>query len=174
MLCTTFVFLAIVVVGQTQDCSPLQPCRPTGSAVEGPYYKPAQPNREFFCTGDPAFYSKGATRLVVSGRVVDYESECRLVVPGAKVEVWQASSTGYYEDKSLCRSTLYTDSAGRYKFTTVHPGRYRLGRGFRPAHIHFKVSDTEGRYIQLTTQLYFEGLFLVFCGFWSLLPFASR
>ena len=50
---------------------------------------------------------------------------------------------------------LKVNDDGTYVFRTIKPGRYRIGGGFRPAHIHLKVSHPG--YGTVTTQLYFQG-----------------
>jgi catechol 1,2-dioxygenase len=80
-------------------------------------------------------------------------------VAGAEVDVWQASTEGFYEnqDPGQCdmnlRGKFTTDSAGRITFRTVKPAGYPIpvdgpvgallraqGRhNMRPAHLHFMV-----------------------------------
>jgi protocatechuate 3,4-dioxygenase beta subunit len=50
---------------------------------------------------------------------------------------------------------MRTDNNGHYAFSSIKPGRYRIMNGFRPAHIHLKVSHPD--YETLVTQLYFKG-----------------
>ena len=128
-------------------------CRVTGSATMGPFFKRDQPQRKSMCQRDPRY--KTVPKLTVSGLILD--EECNLPVERAKIEVWQADSTGNYRDASWCRSTLYSNCRGEYTFRTVYPGKYSLGRSFRPAHIHFMVTTPDNCYNRLITQLYFEG-----------------
>ena len=46
-------------------------------------------------------------------------------------------------------------SEGRYRVSTIVPGRYLNGPQFRPAHVHVKVRAPG--FAPLTTQLYFPG-----------------
>jgi protocatechuate 3,4-dioxygenase beta subunit len=49
-----------------------------------------------------------------------------------------------------------TDAQGRYSFTTITPGAYKVdGTWRRPPHIHYKISRRG--YHELTTQMYFAG-----------------
>ena len=62
------------------------------------------------------------------------------------------------------RAMMLTDQQGNYEFETIMPGRYPVPPNLpglekyagltRPAHIHFRVS--ESLHIPLTTQLYFK------------------
>ena len=59
---------------------------------------------------------------------------------------------------------MLTDQRGNYEFATIMPGRYPVPPNLpglekyfgltRPAHIHFRVS--ESLHVPLTTQLYFK------------------
>lgn len=154
----TVALFIIVTLGYLRKSSSMAiagpgTCRPTGSATMGPYYKPDQPTREVLCGKDPLFAT--TTKLTVSGVILD--EYCQLPVPGAKVEIWQTDSSGSYRDSSQCRSTVYSDCRGQYRFTTVQPGKYPLGRSFRPSHIHYMVTTSNNCYNRLVTQLYFEG-----------------
>jgi hydroxyquinol 1,2-dioxygenase len=80
-------------------------------------------------------------------------------VPGAVVDIWQASSEGFYENQDPeqadmnLRGKFVTDDAGHVWFRTVKPSGYPIpvsgpvgaliraqGRhNMRPAHIHFLI-----------------------------------
>jgi len=80
-------------------------------------------------------------------------------VPGAEVDVWQASPEGFYENQDPSqadmnlRGRFVTDAEGRITFRTVKPAGYPIpvsgpvgallraqGRhNLRPAHIHFMI-----------------------------------
>ena len=82
------------------------------------------------------------------------------VVEGAEVDVWQASTEGFYENQDPAqadmnlRGKFTTDGAGRIFFRSVKPAGYPIpvsgpvgallrkqGRhNMRPAHIHFMIS----------------------------------
>ena len=126
-------------------------CPPTQNDVEGPYYLPGAPFRTEISGKD----EEGA-RLVIRGDV--FATDCRTPVEDALVEVWQtdASGTYYYQDAGYrLRGQMKTDEKGRFAFHSIRPGRYRIMSGFRPAHIHIKVSHPD--YEVLTTQIYFLG-----------------
>ena len=111
-------------------------------------------------------------RLIISGKV--YSSDCRSRLPNTLIEIWQANKAGLYDtDKPgnftergdfHLRAMMLTDQQGNYEFETIMPGRYPIPPNLpglekyagltRPAHIHFRVS--ESLHIPLTTQLYFK------------------
>ncbi len=109
------------------------PCLPTAPDAEGPFYKPNAPIRESTGRG-----------LTVSGKVMSAGS-C-MIIPGARVEWWQANKQGKYDDEH--RGAQLTSSEGRYHFETDSPPSYF----FRPPHIHVKISASG--YQTLTTQIY--------------------
>lgn len=126
-------------------------CFPTQNDVEGPYYLPDAPFRTGIAGPD-----EPGDRLTIKGAVLD--SDCRTPLKEALVEVWQTDAGGryYYRDEGYrLRGQLRTDKKGAYEFSTIKPGRYKIGRGYRPAHIHIKVSHPG--YRTLVTQLYFKG-----------------
>jgi protocatechuate 3,4-dioxygenase beta subunit len=104
-------------------------------------------------------------RILVHGRVVDSDGRA---VPHTLVEVWQANAGGRYRHAVDTSTAVLdpnftgvgralTDSAGRYRFTTIRPGAYAWGNhdnAWRPAHIHFSLF---GRAFtqRLVTQMYF-------------------
>ncbi len=108
-------------------------CPPTAPDAEGPFYKPEAPLRDRTGRG-----------LLLSGKVKSAGS-CA-VIPGARVEWWQANSQGGYDDKH--RGAQLTSSDGTYRVETDFPPSYF----FRPPHIHFKVFAPGHR--TLTTQIY--------------------
>jgi catechol 1,2-dioxygenase len=95
--------------------------------------------------------------VFVSAWVRDREGR---VVEGAEVDVWQASTEGFYENQDPAqadmnlRGKFTTDGAGRISFRSVKPAGYPIpvsgpvglllrkqGRhNMRPAHIHFMIS----------------------------------
>jgi protocatechuate 3,4-dioxygenase beta subunit len=126
-------------------------CPPTQNDVEGPYYVPDSPFRTILADRD-----EPGEHIVIKGTV--YSTDCTTPVKDALVEVWQTDASGkyHYRDEGYrLRGQMRTDEKGQYEFSTVQPGRYRIMNGFRPAHIHFKVSHRD--YETLITQLYFQG-----------------
>jgi protocatechuate 3,4-dioxygenase beta subunit len=106
-------------------------------------------------------------RIIVTGRVLDSGGR---PVPDTLVELWQTNAAGRYRhvvdqhDAPLDPNftglgRCVTDSAGRYRFTTIKPGAYpwrNHPNAWRPAHIHFSLfgrSFTQ----RLVTQMYFPG-----------------
>jgi protocatechuate 3,4-dioxygenase beta subunit len=126
-------------------------CRPTMNDVEGPYYLTGSPFRDKIAGPD-----EQGERIIVSGTV--RKSDCQTPVRNALIEVWQTDAKGKYyysEDEYRLRGQLKADEKGRYQFSTIKPGRYRIMSGFRPAHIHLKISHPDFKTV--TTQLYFKG-----------------
>jgi protocatechuate 3,4-dioxygenase beta subunit len=82
-------------------------------------------------------------RLVVDGRVLGKDRVTP--VRNAKVYVFHTDAAGYYSEHRgmdngnprIC-GILRTDEQGRYRFTTVRPGRYATG-GPAP-HVHYEVT----------------------------------
>src|SRR3989442_822123 len=112
-------------------------CPPTRPDIEGPYYRAGAPDR----------YVIGDATLVIFGYVLGTRCE---PIPGALVDVWQASPDGVYDLKTEdynYRARVYSDENGFYYYYTDIPGLYPQ----RPIrHIHYRVS-AEG-YRMLTTQ----------------------
>ena len=102
--------------------------------------------------------------IYLTGQVVDQNGD---PVEGALVDIWQANAAGRYHHErdtnpakvdpnfqGWCQ--LKTDAKGNYNVKTIKPGAYpATKKWWRPPHIHFKVAKRG--YIELTTQLYFEG-----------------
>ncbi|MGM0577113.1 MAG: hypothetical protein ACQEXJ_15415 [Myxococcota bacterium] len=128
------------------DAEPMV-CEPTGEDLQGPFYEPDAPS-----TASLAPAGEPGVPLAIAGLV--FGPDCETPLPGATVEVWQADDAGDYHDDKL-RATLAADADGGYTFDTIRPGRYLQASGYRPAHIHYKVSAPGHR--TLITQLYFEG-----------------
>jgi protocatechuate 3,4-dioxygenase beta subunit len=124
------------------DCT--APATPTVAQTEGPYYMAGAPE-----SANLAADGMPGTRLTLTGYVVD--TSCAPIA-NAKVETWQADSTGAYDNAGYTlRGWVVTDTAGRFAIGTVVPGEYPG----RTEHIHVKVTPTGGA--TLTTQVYFPG-----------------
>ncbi len=116
----------------------------TDPNIEGPFYRPGAP---------PVAALTDAPNLELFGTVRDVG--CRPMADAA-IEVWQADANGDYDLSGYrYRGVMRTDAEGRWRLSTVVPGRYLNGATYRPAHVHVKVHAT-GR-PPLTTQLYFPG-----------------
>jgi protocatechuate 3,4-dioxygenase beta subunit len=126
-------------------------CLSTETDIEGPYYLPGAPFRTSIANRE-----EQGVPLIIRGTV--FHSDCKTPVNRALVEVWQTDAQGKYYGKDenyRLRGRMRTNEKGKFEFTTVKPGRYRLMKGFRPAHIHVRVYHPD--YEVLITQLYFKG-----------------
>lgn len=106
-------------------------------------------------------------RIIVEGAVRDEDGR---PVPSTMIEIWQANAAGRYpherdrHDAPLdphFRGTgrVFTDAAGRYRFTTIKPGAYpwqNHHNAWRPNHIHYSLFGP-GFATRLVTQMYFPG-----------------
>jgi len=126
----------------------------TEPALIGPFWRSNQPVRPSGCC-IAADGTPGA-RLSVNGRVLSLDGT---PIAGARVETWQASPNGLYENQDPeqedmnLRARFETDAHGRFSFTSVRPAGYPVptdgpcgellaaqGRhAMRPAHLHFLV-----------------------------------
>jgi catechol 1,2-dioxygenase len=126
----------------------------TEPALIGPFWRANQPVRLngscIAADGTPG------QRLTVTGRVLSLDGT---PLAGARVETWQASPAGLYENQDESqqdmnlRARFETDGEGRFSFTSVRPAGYPVptdgpggellaaqGRhAMRPAHLHFLV-----------------------------------
>jgi len=127
----------------------------TESTVFGPFHRDGAP--EMPAGGNIAPRDARGTPMIVSGRVLDPAGG---PIAGARLDVWQADSSGRYDsqyadsDDLHMRGQFRTDGDGRYLVRTVRPVHYAIpddgpvgrmlratGRHpWRPAHIHFVVS----------------------------------
>jgi len=131
---------------------------PTGEDILGPFYVEGAPFR-----GKVTPPLEPGELLVIRGRVWGYDTKKPL--PGATLHVWQTDAKGRYDmddprhpparSEFRNRIRLVTDETGFYEYETIKPAPYRVGRGFRPAHIHYMI-EAPG-YRKLITQLYFKG-----------------
>jgi catechol 1,2-dioxygenase len=142
-------------------------CRLTESDIIGPFYRFGAPFQTKLAGPD-----EPGERIVIAGKV--YSSDCRSVLPNALIEVWQANKAGLYDTDTPgnftervdfhLRGMMLTDHQGNYELESIMPGRYPVPPNLpglekyaglmRPAHIHFRVS--ESLHVPLTTQLYFK------------------
>jgi protocatechuate 3,4-dioxygenase, alpha subunit len=101
--------------------------------------------------------------ITIDGRVTDGDG---VPVIDAVVEIWQANSTGRYphpEDTGTAPlepswhgfGRVPTDSDGRFRFTTIKPGRVPApGGGLQAPHINVTIF-MRGMLKQLITRIYF-------------------
>ncbi len=139
--------------------TPAPPTTPTPAASDCPLtpttgrhgYRSGAPQTDQL-TPPPAFRWRDQ-RLIITGRVL--ASNCRTPLPNVLIEVWHADPEGNYDssDNFYLRGQLRTDAAGRYKITTMAPGRYRRGETIIPAHVHLRLTAPEAA--PVFTQIYF-------------------
>lgn len=117
------------------------PVTPTTAQTDGPFFKAGSPERASLL--GPRITG---TTLVVTGFVLT--RSCRPVA-GAKLDFWQASAQGQYDNAGFdLRGHHFTDAQGRYRLETIQPAEYPG----RTPHIHVKVTPPGGA--TLTSQLY--------------------
>jgi protocatechuate 3,4-dioxygenase beta subunit len=130
-------------------------CIETHANIEGPYYRAGAPERASLL--EPGL---AGVPIDIQGRVTGLE--CGRGLGGVELDVWHATHEGHYDndgtmhlgrERFLLRGRLRTDADGRYRVSTIVPGRYLNGPQYRPAHVHVKVRARG--FTELTTQLYF-------------------
>jgi hydroxyquinol 1,2-dioxygenase len=142
----------------------------TESTVLGPFHMVKSPHREL---GDTIDLVGTGTPCVVRGRVLSAGGD---PLPGAKLDVWQASDQGFYDvqqpdaqPRGNGRGLFTADDDGAFWFRTVLPSHYPIPADgpvgallnatkrhpYRPAHIHFIVTAPGHR--ALTTHIFVAG-----------------
>lgn len=141
----------------------------TEQTVLGPFHMVDSPDREL---GFNIALDGAGEPCLVTGRVTNAAGQ---PLPGAKVDVWQANSEGFYDvqqpeiqpERNL-RGLFTADADGQFWFRTIVPRYYpipddgpvgdlleRTGRHpNRPAHIHFIV--TAPGHQTVTTHLFVD------------------
>ncbi|KAI9732755.1 MAG: hypothetical protein M1818_007489 [Claussenomyces sp. TS43310] len=142
---------------------------PTSSSILGPFWSPNAPFREL---GGSIIQDahKGQVALM-HGTVTDLVTGKG--IPGAVIDIWQASANGKYDFQdpenqtpNNLRGKFRCDENGSYHFYCLHPTPYSLPTDgpagvllklmdkhpFRPAHIHLMVTADDHK--GCTTQLY--------------------
>ncbi|MDX1522056.1 MAG: hypothetical protein R3264_10545 [Anaerolineae bacterium] len=124
-------------------------CRPTPGQ-----FSPGVPS-DIPQTSDLAPPELPGERMIIAGTV--YASDCITPLPDAVVEVRHADSAGNYDNTEpyTLLGRMFTNADGRYEFSTIKPSGYRAGGASRPAHIHYRITANDGRF--LSTQLFFAG-----------------
>ena len=123
----------------------------TTNDILSPFYKPNAPLRQ-----DLTFNGLEGSIITLKGIV--YKSDCITPLKNALVEIWQANANGEYDNESnnfYQRARWFTNENGEYEFKTILPGKYLNGNQYRPAHIHFRISEKESK--ELISQIYFKG-----------------
>jgi catechol 1,2-dioxygenase len=142
----------------------------TESTVLGPFHMVRSPRKEL---GDTIDLVGTGTQCVVRGRVL---SAGGTPLPGAELDVWQASDHGFYDvqqpgvqPRANGRGLFTADAGGAFWFRTVVPSHYPIPTDgpvgtllnatkrhpYRPAHIHFMVTAPGHR--PLTTHIFVAG-----------------
>lgn len=126
----------------------------TAAALLGPFWRDNSP-----ATPDGGSIVRSATPgapLFARGRVRGPDGA---PVTGARVDVWQASPAGMYENQDPAQSEMNlrgcftTDAEGQFRFTSVRPAGYPVPthgpvgellraqqrHPYRPAHLHFLI-----------------------------------
>lgn len=141
--------------------TPVTPANP-----EGPFYpKHQQVDKDTDLTLIEGHTDRAQGKVIrVTGQVLDDQGK---PVEGALVDIWQANSHGRYHHEDDPNPAprdpnfqgwgmVKTDAEGRYAFTTIKPGAYKVDdKWSRPPHIHYKVSRRG--FHEITTQMYFAG-----------------
>ena len=146
--------LGLATLVQLNDARNALDAGGTEPALIGPFWRANQPERkngERISTDDTP-----GPRLTVTGQVLSLDGT---PLAGARVETWQASPKGLYEnqDESQPRMNLrgrfVTDENGNFSFESVRPAGYPVPvdgpcgellaaqsrHTMRPAHLHFLV-----------------------------------
>lgn len=141
----------------------------TPTQTEGPFYPDSDVgdnDLDLTIIRGHAEAAKGKP-IYVHGQVLDSDGN---PLANATVDVWQANDAGRYrhdDDPNPAPldpnfqgwGIVQTDALGFYRYKTIMPGAYSIeamgGDGWRPRHIHYKVSHEAAE--TLTTQLYFPG-----------------
>jgi protocatechuate 3,4-dioxygenase beta subunit len=127
--------------------------RATAASGPGPYYVADTPE---LGDGDLNYTRLAGERVAVSGAVYGLAGE-RLA--GAKIEIWHADAAGSYHPNAAgnvrdfppsevaLRGFVLTDGEGRYRFSSIYPGKYPG----RCRHFHVRISAAG--YRPVSTQL---------------------
>jgi catechol 1,2-dioxygenase len=142
----------------------------TESTVLGPFHVVKSPRREL---GDTIDLVGTGIPCVVRGRVLSAGGD---PLPGAELDVWQASDQGFYDvqqpdvqPRANGRGLFTAAGDGSFWFRTVVPSHYPIPTDgpvgellnatkrhpYRPAHIHFIVTAPGHR--PLTTHIFVAG-----------------
>ncbi|TBW27175.1 catechol 1,2-dioxygenase [Gramella sp. KN1008] len=123
---------------------------PTTSDILGPFYRPNAPMRSDLIP--PGVHG---TIAHLTGRI--FRDDGSTALAGVLVEAWQCDADRVYDntsDEFRFRGAVKTQSDGYYSFNTILPPPYNTGSGWRPAHIHMRISNPEHQ--DLITQIYFK------------------
>jgi protocatechuate 3,4-dioxygenase beta subunit len=123
----------------------------TTTDILGPFYRPGAPMRSNIIppgiTGDV---------MLLHGTV--FQADGKTPLANTLIEVWQCDQDERYDNTSddfLFRGAVKTGKDGKYTFRTLVPIPYSDEDGWRPAHIHMRISSAGHQ--DLITQIYFKG-----------------
>lgn len=128
----------------TGDCD-------TTNDILGPFYRPDAPIRS-----DLTYEGLAGNRILLKGKV--FRADCTTPVKDAMVEIWHCNTEGEYDNETKdfkLRACWNTNEQGEYSFKTILPGKYLNGELYRPAHIHYRVTEKTSK--ELISQIYFKG-----------------
>ncbi len=123
----------------------------TTNDIMGPFYRAEAPIRN-----DLTYEGLKGTKIQLKGTV--YKSDCITPLENVLVEIWHCNAEGEYDNDSKDynqRGRAITEDDGVYSFTTILPGKYLNGKLYRPAHIHYRVTEANSK--ELISQIYFKG-----------------
>mgnify|MGYP001587363997 CR=1 FL=1 len=123
----------------------------TTNDILGPFYRPNAPERS-----DLSYEGLTGTKIELKGKI--FKSDCVTPLKDALVEIWHCNPDGEYDNTTKdfkLRASWKTNDKGEYSFKTVLPGKYLNGELYRPAHIHYRVSEKNSK--ELVSQIYFKG-----------------
>ncbi|MGK7959547.1 protocatechuate 3,4-dioxygenase [Crocosphaera sp.] len=136
----------------------------TPQQIKGPFYPlifPLDQDNDLTWIKDQKKLALGE-KIMILGQVLTSNHQ---PIKDAKIEIWQACSSGRYNHEYDPNQApidpnfqgwgwTTTDTKGYYAFKTIKPGGYPVTNDWkRPPHIHFKISQPEGK--EFITQLYF-------------------
>ncbi|KAF2279603.1 aromatic compound dioxygenase [Westerdykella ornata] len=142
---------------------------PTSSSILGPFWSPNAPFRE---NGDSIIQDPHNGQVALMHGVIR-DLDTKKPIPGAVIDIWQASSNGRYDFQdpenqtpNNLRGKFRCNDKGEYWFYCLKPTAYSLPTDgaagvffkaldrhpMRPAHIHLMI--TADGYKPVTTQLY--------------------
>ena len=138
----------------------------TPGEIEGPFYPTyMQKDRDFDLTQIEGHDTPAQGDVIfIEGTVVDTDGQA---IEDATVDLWQANAAGRYRHPHDSNTApldpnfqgwaiVPSGKSGEFRFKTIFPGTYPAAKDWmRPPHIHFKVSKLG--FVELTTQMYFEG-----------------
>ena len=123
----------------------------TTTDILGPYYRPGAPMRT-------NIIPSGSTGTIMHLYGTVFKKDGKTPLVNALIEAWQCDQNEHYDNTSddyLFRGAVKTDKDGKYAFKTMVPVPYKDGDGWRPAHIHLRISSADHQ--DLITQIYFKG-----------------